>query len=79
MNVLSKIKDKARRKKRRVVLPEGTEPRTVQAAKKILAEEIASVTLLGDNKEIETLASIWRNAMLSTRPIHRNTTGMWRS
>lgn len=56
MNVLSKIKEKARRKKRRVVLPEGTEPRTIQAAKKILSEEIAAVTILGDNKEIEALA-----------------------
>lgn len=56
MNALSKIKDRARAKKRRVVLPEGTEPRVIQAAKKILSEEIASVTLLGDEKQIEALA-----------------------
>ncbi len=56
MNALSKIKDKARSKKRRVVLPEGTEPRVIQAAKKILSEEIAAVTLLGDEKEIQALA-----------------------
>jgi len=56
MNALSKIKDKAKAKKRRVVLPEGTEPRMIQAAKKILAEGIASVTLLGDQREIERLA-----------------------
>ncbi len=56
MNALSKIKDKAKAKKRRVVLPEGTEPRMIQAAKKILAEGIASVTLLGDQREIEKLA-----------------------
>lgn len=56
MNALSKIKDKARSKKRRVVLPEGTEPRVIQAARKILSEEIAAVTLLGDEKEIESLA-----------------------
>ncbi|MBD3333512.1 phosphate acetyltransferase [candidate division GN15 bacterium] len=56
MNVLSKIKDRARKAKRRVVLPEGTEPRAIQAAKKIVSEEIGSVTLLGDQKEIEKLA-----------------------
>ncbi len=56
MNVLSKIKDKAKEKKRRVVLPEGTEPRMIQAAKKILSEGIASVTMLGDEGEIEKLA-----------------------
>ena len=56
MNAISKIKNKARSKKRRVVLPEGTEPRMIQATKKIIAEEIASVTLLGDEKDIEKLA-----------------------
>jgi len=56
MNALSKIKDRARSKKRRVVLPEGTEPRVILAAKKILSEELASVTLVGDEKEIENLA-----------------------
>ena len=56
MNALSKIKERARSKKRRVVLPEGIEPRSIQAAKKILSEEIASVTLVGDEKEIESLA-----------------------
>lgn len=56
MNVLSRIKDRARAKKRRVVLPEGTEPRMIQATKKILSEGIASVTLLGDEQEIEKLA-----------------------
>ncbi|RKX28979.1 MAG: phosphate acetyltransferase [Candidatus Zixiibacteriota bacterium] len=56
MNALDRIKDNARAKKRRVVLPEGTESRTIQAAKKIRSEEIAQVTILGDTKEIEALA-----------------------
>ncbi|HDL01080.1 MAG TPA: phosphate acetyltransferase, partial [candidate division Zixibacteria bacterium] len=56
MNILTTIKDRAKNVKRRVVLPEGTEPRMIQAAKKILFEEIAQVTLIGDTKEIETLA-----------------------
>ncbi len=57
MKALSKIKERARAAKRRVVLPEGTEPRVIQAVKKINAEGLASVTLLGDENEIQTLAS----------------------
>ncbi|MEW6412283.1 MAG: phosphate acetyltransferase [Candidatus Zixiibacteriota bacterium] len=56
MNALSIIKDKAREKNRRVVLPEGTEPRTIQAARVIVAEKIAKVTILGDTKVIAGLA-----------------------
>ena len=56
MNALSKIRDRARSKKRRVVLPEGTEPRIIQAARKIISNEIASVTLVGDEKQIQALA-----------------------
>jgi phosphate acetyltransferase len=57
MNALSRIKEKARQKKRRVVFPEGTEPRTINAAKKILSESIASITLLGDTDEIKGLSN----------------------
>ena len=56
MNAISMIKDKAKTKHRRVVLPEGTEPRMIKAAKKILAEEICSVTILGDENQIGKLA-----------------------
>ena len=56
MSVLSEIKDRAKAKKRRIVLPEGTEPRMIRATKKILLEGIASVTLLGNEAEIEKLA-----------------------
>jgi phosphate acetyltransferase len=56
VNILDKIKAKARAKKRRVVLPEGVEPRVVQAAKMIVAEKIAGVTLLGNKDEIAKLA-----------------------
>jgi phosphate acetyltransferase len=56
MNVVSMIKDKARSKRRHVVLPEGTEPRMIQATGKLVSEGIAKVTLLGDRKEIERMA-----------------------
>ncbi len=56
MDALSVIKDKARQKHRRVVLPEGTDPRVFEAAKKLLAEKLAGVTILGEMKQIEKLA-----------------------
>lgn len=56
MNPLSIIKDKAKKKKRRVVFPEGLEPRVLMAVRKILSEEIAKVTLLGNEKDIEKSA-----------------------
>ena len=57
MSLISSIHEKARAKKRRVVLPEGTEPRMITATKTIVAEQIASVTLLGPRSEIEKLAA----------------------
>ena len=51
-NILDKIKEKAREKSRTVVLPEGVEPRVVQAAKAIVEENIAKVVLLGVKSKI---------------------------
>jgi len=56
MNAVEQIKEKAKQKHRHVVLPEGTEPRTVLAAKKLLEQKIAAVTLLGDLDQIQALA-----------------------
>ncbi|HUV30306.1 MAG TPA: phosphate acetyltransferase [Acidobacteriota bacterium] len=56
MSAISTIKEKAKAKGRCVVLPEGTEPRMIQAAKKMVAEQMASVILLGNEKEIADLA-----------------------
>jgi phosphate acetyltransferase len=56
MNVIEQIKEKAKAKRKRVVLPEGTEERMIQATKKILAEGIAEVSLLGDTEQIKKLA-----------------------
>ena len=57
MMVVSRIKDRARKLKRRVVLPEGTEPRVIQAARRLVSEEIASVILLGEKEELRALVS----------------------
>lgn len=51
-SILEVIKEKARAKKRRVVLPEGHEPRVIAAAKMIVEQKIASVTILGDKDTV---------------------------
>ncbi len=56
MNAVEKIKAKVKPKKRRVVLPEGVEKRTVLAAKKIIDEGIGAATVLGDPIEIGKVA-----------------------
>ena len=56
MSVVAQIKEKAKTKGRRVVLPEGTEPRVILATKKITEMGLCKVTMLGDEREIERLA-----------------------
>ncbi len=56
MSVVAQIKEKAKAKGRRVVLPEGTEPRVIKATQKIIEQGICKVTLLGDENIIEGLA-----------------------
>ena len=57
MSVIDSIKNKAKSEKKHIMLPEGTEPRTVQAAAKIISEGIANVTLLGNEDEIKAKAA----------------------
>jgi phosphate acetyltransferase len=52
MNLLEQIKENARTLKKRIVLPEGFEERTLQAANEIIKEGIAEIILIGDEKEI---------------------------
>lgn len=56
MNPLMRIRERARRIRAHIVLPEGTEPRVLQAARSVLSEEMATVTLLGDGQEVEKAA-----------------------
>ncbi len=57
MELLEQIKMNARRHNKMIVLPEGTEERTLKAADAVLAEGIARITLLGNPAEIETMAA----------------------
>ncbi len=53
MQFIEKLKERARQNKKRIVLPEGTEERTLRAADTILEENFAHVILLGNRDEIE--------------------------
>jgi phosphate acetyltransferase len=56
MSVIDKIRAKAMSNVKRIVLAEGSEPRTVQAARSITDLKIARVTLLGERSAIEKTA-----------------------
>ncbi|WP_010418910.1 phosphate acetyltransferase [Anaerophaga thermohalophila] len=53
MDILNKIKVRAAENKKRIVLPEGTEERTLRAADEVLEEGFADIILIGNPKDIE--------------------------
>ena len=57
MSVIDKIRAKAAADGKHVVLAEGSEPRTVQAAEKIVKLGLAKITLVGAKAEIEAKAA----------------------
>ena len=57
MSMIEKIKNKAKENKKRIVLPEGDEPRTVKAAVDIAKEGLAIPVLLGKPENIAKVAS----------------------
>ena len=56
MELLDKIIENAVKLQNHIVLPEGTELRTLKATAKILESKIATITLLGKKSEIEAIA-----------------------
>jgi phosphate acetyltransferase len=56
MDLLNKIMERAKANPMRIVLPEGTEIRTLKAADIILKEKAAKLILIGDEKKIAELA-----------------------
>lgn len=56
MDLLEKIKQNASKLNKRIVLPEGNEPRTLKAAAIILKEKIAQLILLGNPIEVQQQA-----------------------
>ena len=56
MSILDSLKSRARTNKKRIVFPEGDEPRTVQAAAILAKEGYADPVLIGKSEEIEKTA-----------------------
>ena len=52
MAFIDVIKERARKEKKTIVLPETNDIRTIQAAVKILAEDIADLVLLGNREKV---------------------------
>ncbi len=59
MSFIESVRNRARLNPKRIVLPEGTEERTLRAADIILEEGIAHILLLGDPAEIRENALRW--------------------
>jgi phosphate acetyltransferase len=57
MSLLAQIREKAATKGKTIVLPEGTEERTLKAVRAIVDNKIANPILLGDESAIRGLAS----------------------
>ncbi len=56
MDLIESIEARAKANKQRIILPEGTEERTIQAADEVLARGTADIILMGDKAEIAALA-----------------------
>ena len=56
MDLLQQIVARAKANKQRIVLPEAEEERTLTAADKALADELADIILIGNPAKVEALA-----------------------
>lgn len=59
MDLINEIIARAKADRQRIVLPEGTEERTLKAADLVLADGVADIILLGNPEEIKKLAAEW--------------------
>lgn len=59
LNLINSIVARAKANRQRIVLPEGTEERTLKAANRILTDEVADLILLGKKEEIMDAAQKW--------------------
>jgi len=57
MDLIQSIVERARANRQRIVLPEGTEERTLKAADRLIADGVADIILIGSPTEIHRLAS----------------------
>ena len=59
MELIEQLIARAKANKQRIVLPEGTEERTLKAANQILTDGVADLIILGNVEEILNLAKQW--------------------
>lgn len=59
MDLLNQIIARAKADKQRIVLPEAEEERTLRAADKVLADDLAELILIGDPAKIKEYAKEW--------------------
>lgn len=57
MDILAQMLERAQQNPQRIVLPEGDEPRTLEAANIILRDKIAKLILIGDPEKIKGMAA----------------------
>lgn len=56
MDLIQEMVARAKANKQRIVLPEGTEERTIKAADQLLADGVVDIILLGNVAEVQSLA-----------------------
>ncbi len=56
MSLIESIIERAKSNKQRIVLPESMEERTITAADRVLADDIADIILIGNPDEIKSYA-----------------------
>lgn len=56
MNLINELVARAKENKQRIVLPEGTEERTITAADSLIKDGVAEIILIGDPQEIKNLS-----------------------
>ena len=59
MELVEQLISRAKANKQCIVLPEGTEERTLKAANQILTDGVADLILIGNPDEIHALAKEW--------------------
>lgn len=59
MELIEQLIARAKANKQRIVLPEGTEERTLKAANQVLTDGVADLIILGNVEEIHNLAKQW--------------------
>ena len=70
MALFDRLTKTAQENKQRIVLAEGTEPRTLTAADMIIRDGIADIILLGKPEEVKAKAAeLSLSNIVSTRPI----------